>query len=121
MGGTGTLTVRTGHREDRLIVEIRDTGEGIPSAIRSRIFEPFFTTKPVGEGTGLGLDISYRILSTSTTGHPGAVRARRHPDDRVAADDARLTVAQPAVLGPEPACCRRHIQWSTSPQPYWMV
>jgi len=62
MGGHGTLTVRTSLDGDCARVEIGDTGPGIPANIRQRIFEPFFTTKPVGQGTGLGLDISYRIV-----------------------------------------------------------
>jgi signal transduction histidine kinase len=62
MGGSGTLTVRTSRDEEFLSVAIGDTGPGVPEEIRSRIFEPFFTTKPFGEGTGLGLDISWRIV-----------------------------------------------------------
>ncbi|MGO8859420.1 MAG: ATP-binding protein [Acidimicrobiales bacterium] len=62
MGGTGRLTIRTTRDEEFLAVEIGDTGPGVPEEIRSRIFEPFFTTKPFGEGTGLGLDISWRIV-----------------------------------------------------------
>jgi signal transduction histidine kinase len=58
----GTLTVRTALDHDRVLVEFHDTGPGVPPGIRDRIFEPFFTTKPVGEGTGLGLDISWRIV-----------------------------------------------------------
>lgn len=62
MDGHGTLTVRTSSDGDCLTVEIADTGPGIPPDIQGRIFEQFFTTKPVGEGTGLGLDISWRIV-----------------------------------------------------------
>ncbi len=62
MGGQGTLTVRTSSDGECLTVEIGDTGPGIPPEIQGRIFEQFFTTKPVGEGTGLGLDISWRIV-----------------------------------------------------------
>ena len=60
--GTGTLTVRTALDGERVLVEIGDTGPGIPPDVRQRIFEPFFTTKPVGKGTGLGLDVSYRVI-----------------------------------------------------------
>ncbi|HEY5115701.1 MAG TPA: ATP-binding protein, partial [Nakamurella sp.] len=82
MHGSGTLTVRTSVADDRLQVEICDTGTGIPADIQSRIFEPFFTTKPVGEGTGLGLDISWRIIvnkhhgDLSVTSEPGDTRFR---------------------------------------------
>jgi signal transduction histidine kinase len=62
MAGTGTLTVRTALDNDWLLVEIADTGPGIPPDIRKRVFEPFFTTKGVGEGTGLGLDVSWRVV-----------------------------------------------------------
>jgi signal transduction histidine kinase len=78
MDGAGTLTVRTARDEDRLLVEIGDTGPGVPEEIRSRIFEPFFTTKPVGEGTGLGLDISWRIVVNK---HHGDLRVESSPGD----------------------------------------
>ncbi|NRQ38356.1 cyclic nucleotide-binding domain-containing protein [Nonomuraea sp. NN258] len=78
MGESGTLTVRTSHDEDEAIVEIGDTGPGVPDAIKDRIFEPFFTTKSVGEGTGLGLDISYRIVAGR---HSGEIKVRSVPGD----------------------------------------
>jgi signal transduction histidine kinase len=78
MGGSGTLTIRTARDEDRVLVEIGDTGPGVPEEIRSRIFEPFFTTKPFGEGTGLGLDISWRIVVNK---HHGDIRVESVPGD----------------------------------------
>jgi signal transduction histidine kinase len=62
MAGSGTLTVRTGLHEGALRVEIEDTGPGLTDDVRARAFEPFFTTKPVGHGTGLGLDLAWRIV-----------------------------------------------------------
>ena len=76
--GTGTLTVRTALDGDRALVEIGDTGPGVPAEIRDRIFEPFFTTKDVGEGTGLGLDISWRIVVNK---HHGDLRVESVPGD----------------------------------------
>jgi signal transduction histidine kinase len=78
MGGQGTLTVRTGLDRDQLLVEIGDTGAGVPPEIRERIFEPFFTTKPVGEGTGLGLDISWRVIVNK---HHGDLQVESMPGD----------------------------------------
>jgi signal transduction histidine kinase len=77
-GGEGTLTVRTAREHDRLLVEFRDTGVGIPAEDRGRIFDPFFTTKPVGEGTGLGLDISWRIVVNK---HHGSIQVESEPGD----------------------------------------
>ncbi|OGF45365.1 MAG: hypothetical protein A2452_04200 [Candidatus Firestonebacteria bacterium RIFOXYC2_FULL_39_67] len=58
----GTITVRTRQSEDRIEVEIRDTGKGMTEEIKKHIFEPFFTTKEVGKGTGLGLSLCYEII-----------------------------------------------------------
>ena len=78
MGGEGTLTVRTVLDGDQVLVEFGDTGPGIDPQIRDRIFDPFFTTKPVGEGTGLGLDISWRIVVHK---HHGSLLVESEPGD----------------------------------------
>ncbi|MGB9514412.1 MAG: ATP-binding protein, partial [Candidatus Acidiferrum sp.] len=73
--GQKTLTVRTVLEPGDVLVEFTDNGPGIPPEIRGRIFEPFFTTKPVGEGTGLGLDIVQRIVHT----HEGTIHLNSRP------------------------------------------
>jgi signal transduction histidine kinase len=78
MDGSGTLTIRTSADDGKVLVEFGDTGPGIPAQIKDRIFEPFFTTKPVGQGTGLGLDISWRIIVTR---HHGDLRVESSPGD----------------------------------------
>ncbi len=70
--------MHTARDGDRVLVEIRDTGPGIPPEVRDRVFDPFFTTKPVGEGTGLGLDISWRIVVNR---HGGDLRVESVPGD----------------------------------------
>ncbi|GGM98634.1 signal transduction histidine kinase [Actinoplanes campanulatus] len=91
MSGAGTLTIRTFREDDRLVVSVGDTGPGVPPEIRKRVFEPFFTTKPVGEGTGLGLDISYRIV---VNGHGGDISVESRPGDTRFL--VRLPFAEPA-------------------------
>jgi signal transduction histidine kinase len=78
MGESGTLTVRTALDGEWLLVEIGDTGPGIPPENRKRVFEPFFTTKGVGEGTGLGLDVSWRVVVNR---HHGDLRVESEPGD----------------------------------------
>jgi signal transduction histidine kinase len=73
--GDKILTVRTVLEPDDVLVEFIDNGPGIPQEIRGKIFEPFFTTKPVGEGTGLGLDIVQRIVRT----HQGNIHLDSRP------------------------------------------
>ncbi|MEV4357184.1 ATP-binding protein [Nonomuraea sp. NPDC004186] len=92
MGDGGTLTIRTAHDEDEAIVEIGDTGPGVPEAIKDRIFEPFFTTKSVGQGTGLGLDISYRIVAGR---HGGEIKVRSVPGETWF--EVRLPLREPVV------------------------
>ena len=76
MNGNGRLVIHTAREAEDVLVEITDNGAGIPQEIQSRIFEPFFTTKPVGQGTGLGLDIAYRIV---TRRHGGTIRVDSKP------------------------------------------
>jgi signal transduction histidine kinase len=106
MGDTGTLTVRTMRQDDSLIVEFGDTGPGVPPEIKDRIFEPFFTTKPVGEGTGLGLDISWRIIANK---HHGGIQVQSVPGDTrfrvwlpLAGPHSDSTSPEPDGTGSEP-------------------
>jgi two-component system NtrC family sensor kinase len=69
--GCGTLCVLTHHTDGRVVIDVRDTGPGIPDSAKARIFEPFFTTKDEGEGTGLGLSVSYGIIAA----HGGTIEA----------------------------------------------
>ncbi|PWB70650.1 MAG: histidine kinase [Anaerolineales bacterium] len=62
MDGKGEILLRTYAQNDHVVVEIVDSGPGIPREIQTRIYEPFFTTKPPGKGTGLGLHISHDII-----------------------------------------------------------
>jgi signal transduction histidine kinase len=62
MDGVGTLRISTRADGDEVVVEIGDTGRGMPPHVAARAFDPFFTTKGVGKGAGLGLDIARRIL-----------------------------------------------------------
>jgi signal transduction histidine kinase len=75
----GKLTIRTALDTNCVLVEIRDTGVGIPIENQRNIFEPFFTTKKMGEGTGLGLDTVYRIVRK----HQGDVRFDSQPGNTI--------------------------------------
>ena len=77
MNENGKLRIRTAREADYAVVEVMDNGPGIPAELQPRIFEPFFTTKPVGDGTGLGLDTVYRIV----TNHRGHVRFESRPGE----------------------------------------
>ncbi len=78
-----------------VVVEVSDTGAGIPPDTQARIFEPFYTTKPPGEGTGLGLSVSYGIVQA----HGGEITVRSAPGAGTTFA-VRLPVAPPAPAGP---------------------
>jgi signal transduction histidine kinase len=90
MGGKGELRVKTYRDDGCVVVEIGDSGPGIPSDIKSHIFEPFFTTKAIGEGTGLGLDTVQRIVKK----HRGNIQVTSQPGD------TRFQVWLPLVENP---------------------
>src|SRR5512145_1264846 len=75
--GSGTITIETRREDGSAVVAVRDSGPGIAPGVIGRVFDPFFTTKPVGEGSGLGLSISYEIVKkhggeVSVDSRPGA-------------------------------------------------
>jgi signal transduction histidine kinase len=75
MDGHGELSIRSYQEGGYVVVEIGDTGAGIPAEIVPRLFEPFFTTKPLGKGTGLGLHIAYRTVVSRHNGTINVVAA----------------------------------------------
>jgi signal transduction histidine kinase len=94
----GWLTIATRLDGDRAIVEIGDTGSGIPSEYIARIYDPFFTTKAIGQGTGLGLSITYGIVRE----HDGAIDCESTPGQ-----GTRFTLTLPAVLQHRPIAVRQ--------------
>jgi two-component system NtrC family sensor kinase len=75
--GRGTITIETRREDGWAVVAVRDTGSGIAPDVIGRIFDPFFTTKPVGEGSGLGLSISYEIVKK----HGGEIGVESRPGE----------------------------------------
>jgi signal transduction histidine kinase len=95
MGGTGTLRVATRAEGDDVVIEIGDTGPGIPPQVAARAFEAFYTTKDVGKGTGLGLDIARRIVVER---HGGTITIDSQPGETV----LRVRIPVVSVLRRDP-------------------
>jgi Signal transduction histidine kinase len=70
------MSLTTQRKHGMVQIIISDTGRGMPPAVSQRVFEPFFTTKPPGEGTGLGLSVSYGIIQA----HEGTISVESTPD-----------------------------------------
>jgi len=98
-GGKLTIASRLHPKGDKVEVQIIDTGEGIRREHLSKIFDPFFTTRKVGEGTGLGLSVSYAIVSKY--GGNILVTSRSKEEYGAAASGSTFTVVLPVVSGGE--------------------
>jgi signal transduction histidine kinase len=96
VGDSGMITVRTKRDGDCILVDIADTGPGIPAEARTHVFDPFFTTKDVGQGTGLGLDTVRRIVEDR---HGGSLTF--DTGDRGTTFHVWIPLAQPATPGTE--------------------
>jgi len=80
MDGAGTLRLATRADGDHVVIEVGDTGPGMPPEVAARAFEPFYTTKDVGQGAGLGLDIAQHIVVAR---HGGTIAIDSRPGDTV--------------------------------------
>ncbi|MGM0576473.1 MAG: PAS domain S-box protein [Myxococcota bacterium] len=101
--GEHEVRIRTRAEGPAVLIEVEDTGSGIPDDVRDRIFDPFFTTKPVGQGTGLGLAIGHRIIDR----HGGSIDVDSHPGRTtfrvtLPASNEGQEEAEPSRLAPTP-------------------
>ncbi len=100
------ITIETARVEDRVILAVRDTGEGVPAELVANLFTPFFTTKPAGQGTGLGLSLSYGLIQA----HGGTLAYEEGADG-----GAEFTIELPAAdlpagrVTPQPSERKRRI------------
>jgi signal transduction histidine kinase len=92
----GEVRIETGVNDEKVFVRISDTGGGILPEDLGKIFDPFFTTKPVGEGTGLGLSLSYGIV----TNHGGTITVESTPGKGTTFTTLLPLNAQPRILAP---------------------
>jgi signal transduction histidine kinase len=92
----GEVRIETGVNDEKVFVKISDTGGGILPEDLGKIFDPFFTTKPVGEGTGLGLSLSYGIVAN----HSGTITVESTPGKGTTFTTLLPLDAQPRILAP---------------------
>ena len=92
----GRITLRTRLNPPWAEIQVEDNGVGMPEAVRKRTFEPFFTTKEIGQGTGLGLSVSYFII---TNNHKGQMEVQSTPGQGTCFT-LRLPLGQPAAAAP---------------------
>jgi len=98
-GAHKEIVLRTRREGGFVVVELHDNGPGIPPEIIGKVFDPFFTTKPPGKGTGMGLDISYKIIVDK---HRGDIRVYSRPGDTTF--EVRLPItATTSAAGAAPA------------------
>ena len=105
----GWLSITTRVEDDQVVVEVSDTGAGIPSEHLSRIYDPFFTTKPIGQGTGLGLSITYGIVQE----HDGIIIC-----DSTEGQGTQFTLSFPLAHAPSRSG-RRAATRPTRPETVW--
>jgi signal transduction histidine kinase len=91
-----TVTVTTKKENGKVLISVKDNGNGIPPHIKDKIFQPFFTTKPTGQGTGLGLSLSYDIVKA----HGGELKLEtkhreRLPDGASSEPGSEFTIELP--------------------------
>jgi signal transduction histidine kinase len=101
MSSGGKLTVRLGRVDDRLRLEVEDTGSGIPPDLLAHIFDPWVTTKEHGKGSGLGLSIARQVIAS----HGGTIRVDSGPGR-----GARFTIDLPAAQGVHPQTTIAHAE-----------
>ena len=94
----GTLTIKTVTQNDEVMIIFQDTGKGIPAKVKEKMFEPFFTTRADGEGTGLGLSVSFGIIKK----HQGRIEVESEEGK-----GATITLFLPKAITPAETTARR--------------
>ncbi len=91
------VSVQTKKINDKIEIKVTDNGNGIPSSIKDKIFQPFFTTKPTGQGTGLGLSLSYDIIKV----HGGNIKVETNEGEGLPGEQTGTTfiIQLPVLVG----------------------